>query len=76
MDVAGRRYCHILNPRTGWPTQELSSVSVVTDDCLVAGSLATTAMLKGRGGPAWLQTLGVGYIVMDADGRLFESAPG
>ena len=28
IEVDGKRYCHILNPKTGWPVQEIQSVSV------------------------------------------------
>jgi len=73
MDVDGRRYCHILDPGTGWPVRGLASVSVLADDCLVAGSLATMAMLKGRRGVAWLRALGVHYVCMDENGTLFRS---
>jgi FAD:protein FMN transferase len=70
IEVDGRRYCHILNPRTGWPASGLSSVSVVSRDCLVAGTLATIAMLKGRDGPTWLRSLGVRHVYVDEDGNL------
>jgi thiamine biosynthesis lipoprotein len=70
IEVEGRRYCHILDPRTGWPAQGLRSVSVIADDCLVAGTLATIAMLKGRDGTAWLRSMGVRHIAMDDDGRI------
>ncbi|HEY2137303.1 MAG TPA: FAD:protein FMN transferase [Xanthobacteraceae bacterium] len=75
VEVDGRRYCHILDPRTGWPVRGLASVSVITADCLVAGSLATTAMLKGRGGVAWLASLGVRHVTMDETGRLGGTEP-
>jgi FAD:protein FMN transferase len=70
IEVDGQRYCHILDPRTGWPVHGLASVSVLAGDCLVAGSLATGAMLKGRDGIAWLRSLDVRHVVVDADGRL------
>ncbi|MGZ5895661.1 MAG: FAD:protein FMN transferase [Xanthobacteraceae bacterium] len=70
IDVDGQRYCHILNPRTGWPTRGLSSVSVIAEDCLVAGSVATIAMLKGHEGTAWLKTIGVRHVFVDDDGQL------
>ncbi|MGQ9659271.1 MAG: FAD:protein FMN transferase [Thermochromatium sp.] len=54
--IAGRRYGPILNPRTGWPVLGLVSVSVIAASCLVAGSLSTIAMLKGRAGIQWLQS--------------------
>jgi thiamine biosynthesis lipoprotein len=70
IEVGGRRYCHILDPRSGWPAEGLRSVSVIAEDCLVAGSLATIAMLKGAGGVAWLRALGVRHVTMDADGNV------
>lgn len=75
IEVDGRRYCHILDPRTGWPVQGLSSVTVISDRCLVAGSLSTAAMLKGRGGAAWLQDLAVRHIVIDEDGNFYGTEP-
>jgi thiamine biosynthesis lipoprotein len=68
IELEGVRYCHILDPRTGWPAQGLSSVTVITDRCLVAGSLATQAMLKGGKGAAWLESLGVRHIAIDDRG--------
>lgn len=64
-----------LDPRSGWPTQGLSSVTVISERCLVAGSLSTTAMLKGEGGVAWLQGLGVRHIVIDENGKYCGTEP-
>lgn len=75
VEVDGTRYCHILDPRSGWPAQGLSSVTVLAPRCLVAGSLATMAMLKGPDGIAWLQGLGVRHIVVDAEGRCSGTEP-
>jgi thiamine biosynthesis lipoprotein len=75
IEVDGRRYCHILNPKTGWPVQGLSSATVISDRCLVAGSLSTAAMLKGRGGAAWLQGLDVRHIVIDEEGNFYGTEP-
>ncbi len=58
IEIEGRRYCHILDPRTGWQTRGLSSISVMTAEGLAAGSLATVALLKGRDGIRWLHALG------------------
>ena len=68
MVVDGRRYGHVLDPRTGWPVAGLSAVSVVAEQCLVAGSATTIAMLKGHGGPAWLAELGLPHLWVDARG--------
>lgn len=69
-DLDGVRYCHILNPRTGWPVRGFQSVSVVAESCLVAGSLSTIAMLKGeREGLAFLRATGVPYLVVQSNGE-------
>lgn len=70
IDHAGRRYCHILDPRSGWPAQGWQSVSVVAPACLAAGALATIAMLKGDAAPAFLQDQGVPHLLVDARGQL------
>lgn len=74
-EFEGQRYCHILDPRTGWPVQGLSSVTVISDRCLVAGSLSTIAMLKGRAGPNWLGRLGVRHIVVTDEGQCGGTEP-
>ena len=50
----GRRYSHILDPRTGWPVQGMASATVRHDTCTAAGTLATIAVLKGTEGDRWL----------------------
>ena len=44
----GKRYSHILNPKTGWPVVTPAGVSVIADNCLIAGSVSTLALLMGR----------------------------
>lgn len=67
--VKGVRYGHVLNPKTGWPVSYLAAVSVASDFCVVAGSAATIAMLKGQNGPEWLKTLGLPYLWVDVHGQ-------
>ena len=71
MIVDGKRYGHILNPKTGWPVEGLASVSVVAARCLIAGTASTIAMLKGsREGLRWLDALGLPSLRMDRDGTI------
>ncbi|HMU66380.1 MAG TPA: FAD:protein FMN transferase, partial [Cellvibrionaceae bacterium] len=44
----GKRYSHILNPKTGWPVVTPAGVSVIADNCLIAGSVSTLALLMGE----------------------------
>ncbi|MGZ4998893.1 MAG: FAD:protein FMN transferase [Methylomonas sp.] len=67
--VAGIRYGHVLNPRTGWPVKHLATVSVVGDLCVVAGSASTIAMLKEEKGPAWLEATGLPHLWVDVNGN-------
>jgi thiamine biosynthesis lipoprotein len=71
IEIDGRRYCHLLDPRTGWPVRGLSSVTVISDRCLVAGSLSTIAILKGRHGIDWLRELGVRHVAVTEDGQCY-----
>jgi thiamine biosynthesis lipoprotein len=67
----GKRYCHTLNPKTGWPVEDgPQSVSVVAPLCTIAGSCATIAMLKGDGAEAWLCDQGFAYLVIDRLGEI------
>jgi thiamine biosynthesis lipoprotein len=70
IEIGGKRYGHILDPRTGWPVEGLASVTVLAESCLLAGSVATIAMLRGRAGGAWLKSLDLPYLSVDVDGRL------
>ena len=65
IEMSGKRYCHIFNPLTGWPVNELSSVTVVAEQCLLAGTLSTIAMLKENGGKKWLESLGIQHCWVD-----------
>lgn len=47
-EADGKRYGHILDPRTGWPVAHgCQSVTVVAPTCTEAGILSTTAMIMG-----------------------------
>jgi len=70
VEIAGRRYGHILSPRTGAPVRALAAVSVVADECVVAGSATTIAMLLEEQGPAWLADLGLPHVFMDQGSRI------
>jgi thiamine biosynthesis lipoprotein len=65
MVIDGVRYCHILNPKTGYPVQGVASVSVQADLCLVAGSLTTISFLKGQKGLSWIQDQNVPFVFVD-----------
>ena len=64
----GKRYSHILNPKTGFPCAGLRAVSVAANLCTVAGSIATIAMLKDEPEAIkWLNDLEVPFVAMDSN---------
>lgn len=44
----GRRYGHILDPRTGWPAEELLSATVIAPEAALADALATAMFVMGK----------------------------
>ncbi|MEN9898207.1 MAG: hypothetical protein RLZZ66_1856 [Pseudomonadota bacterium] len=73
IDIDGKRYGHILNPKTGWPSQHFASITVISDFCVLAGSASTIAMLKEKDGIAWLNLLELAHQWIDIDGRRGEN---
>jgi len=64
--VNDTRYCHILNPKTGWPVNGVAGVSVHASTCMVAGTAATTAMLLGASkGRLWLEEGEFHFLLID-----------
>lgn len=69
----GRRFCHILNPHTGWPVDTMQSISVRAEQCLIAGSAATIAMLLGtHDGGQFLSNLGLEHVCVDREGEVLK----
>jgi len=46
-EFQGVKYHHILDPRTGFPTRGLASVTVLADDTVTADAAATAGMVAG-----------------------------
>lgn len=67
---AGKRYCHVLNPFTGWPVAYWQSVTVLAANATTAGALTTIAMLKEEHAQAWLQSQGVRFLAVRQDGTM------
>ncbi len=76
IEIDGKRYSHILSPKDGWPVQGLTSVTVLSEQCVLAGSISTTAMLKAAQGAAWLSQLGLPHVWVDLAGKIGGTPPG
>jgi thiamine biosynthesis lipoprotein len=44
----GKRYAHIIDPRTGYPTTGVKSVSIICPDAELADALATAVFVMGK----------------------------
>lgn len=76
MLVNGVRYCHLLNPSTGWPVAaRYASASVLAPQCLLAGSFSTIALLKSQQEPDWLAQSGIDFLLVDQDLGLQGNIP-
>jgi thiamine biosynthesis lipoprotein len=63
LEINGQTYSHLLNPKTGYPFTGLQAASVVADQCTVAGSLATIALLKQEHGRNFLEQTGLWFFL-------------
>ena len=70
VEVDGRRYSHLLDPRTGMPVDHWRSASVIAPLTILAGSYATIAMLLGESAERFLVEQNVDALLVSADGSL------
>jgi hypothetical protein len=60
----GKRYTHILDPRTGYPVENAPrSVTVAASTCTQAGMLTTLSLLRGADAERFLQGAGAQFWV-------------
>ena len=75
-DINGAHYSHIVDPRTGRPTDHVLSATVVAKDASDAGALATAFCVLTPAEIAKLSrsVAGAEYLLVLADGNRIESA--
>jgi thiamine biosynthesis lipoprotein len=75
VELEGKRYHHVLDPRTGMPATTCRSVAVVAADAATADALATAVFVLGpEKGLALVEGMkGVGVIIVDADSQVIVS---
>ena len=73
--VNGKRYGHILNPKTGYPVDECRSVTVLAKSTYLADALATAVFVMGpEKGLAFLESQShIEGVIVDAAGKVFVS---
>src|SRR5579872_1549523 len=73
--VAGKRYHHIIDPRTGFPATASRSVTIWAPTALLADELDDAVFILGKDkGLALVESIdGVGAIIVDAHGQVWTS---
>ena len=70
IDFEGKHYGHLLNPKTGWPVEGPTSVSVLDSHCLTAGAVATVACLHSeKDARAWLEHAALPWLMVSSTGK-------
>ena len=74
--IDGRRYAHIISPRTGWPvSHRLASVTVVHRLCADADALATALAVMGpERGARFAEEKGLAAFFIIREGERYRSA--
>jgi thiamine biosynthesis lipoprotein len=72
----GRRYSHIIDPRTGRPANDCQSVTIVTQSPTEADAYATAVYVMGaERGMNWVEEhQGVEALIVDREGRAHRSS--
>jgi thiamine biosynthesis lipoprotein len=75
IDIAGKRYSHIIDPRTGYPVQGVVSVSVLAPSAELCDALATSVFVLGVDAGLNLinQLKGVSCIIVDDQQKVHTS---
>jgi FAD:protein FMN transferase len=73
--INGKRYCHIINAKTGWPVginnrESNRSVSVIAPQCIIAGSMTSIAMLMEENAQPWLNDSSLSWLLINASGEI------
>ncbi|MFC1850616.1 FAD:protein FMN transferase [candidate division CSSED10-310 bacterium] len=73
--INGKKYAHILDPRTGYPVQHVVSVTVIAPTALEADAFSTAIFVLGsRDGIALANTIPtIEALVIDSQGTLFRT---
>lgn len=73
--IKGKRYGHIIDPRTCMPVEGLHSVTIICPDAELADALATSVFVLGkeRGLALVNQLAGVECVIIDSEGNFFTS---
>ena len=75
LEIQGKRYSHIIDPRTGYPAQGILSVTVFASKAELADALSTAVFVMGinTGMDIINQLQGIECIIIDEQGKMHTS---
>ena len=75
IEINGERYCHIIDPKTGWPVKNLKSVTLICSNAELADALATTVFVLGTKDGLQLinKLVGIECIIVDENNEIHFS---
>jgi len=74
-EFEGKRYSHIIDPRTGFPADQAQSATVLHSNASIADAAATALFVAGDNWPTIAALMGLEYVMLvRADGKI-EMSP-
>ena len=71
-EIEGKRYHHILDPRTGYPAVGTQSVTILSEDAALADAASTALFIAGPDlWPDIAKKMGVQYVMLISDEKIY-----
>ncbi len=74
-EYQGKRYPHIMDPRTGYPADQAMSVTVIDNNAARADASATALFVAGDDWPQLAAKLGLKHVMLMTDEGILEMSP-
>lgn len=74
-EYQGKRYSHIMDPRTGYPADQAMSVTVIDNNAARADASATALFVAGNDWPQLAAQLGLKHVMLMTDEGILEMSP-
>ena len=74
-EYQGARYPHIIDPRTGWPANQATSVTVLHHNASIADAAATALFVAGDDWPRVATAMGVSHVMLIKPNGEIELSP-
>ena len=73
--INGVRYCHTIDPKTGYPVHGIKSVTIICESAEIADAMATPVMVMGIKASIHLidQVKGIACIIIDENDKIYTS---